>query len=160
VKEGRQSRKGRNAPVGCESAALSSDGLVSFADYSPQEVDLAQFGAKGRKEALKEVAFLNAMHHPCIVAYREFFEQENAVRKGSFDESCAWSMKGGYLTLVRFEMSVRQMGRKMLYIVMVIALRQKVGFLPCVDEILILTNTVFVPLLCRSTQMVVTWTAK
>ncbi len=56
--------------------------------YVMKEVDLAQFGAKGRREALKEVAFLNAMHHPCIVAYREFFEHDNG------------------------------MGRKMLYIVM------------------------------------------
>lgn len=39
-----------------------------------KEVDLAQFGAKGRREALKEVAFLHAMNHPCIVGYREFFE--------------------------------------------------------------------------------------
>jgi hypothetical protein len=44
-------------------------------------VDLAQFGAKGRREALKEVAFLNAMHHPCIVGYREFFEHDNGVRQ-------------------------------------------------------------------------------
>jgi len=56
--------------------------------YVMKEVDIAQFGAKGRREALKEVAFLNAMHHPCIVAYREFFEHDNG------------------------------MGRKMLYIVM------------------------------------------
>lgn len=81
-----------------------------------KEVDIAQFGPKGRREALKEVsgkggtaalavrsarrrcaqplpalfvvvcrlssqvAFLNAMHHPCIVAIREYFEHDSGVR--------------------------------------------------------------------------------
>lgn len=44
--------------------------------YVMKEIDIQQFGPKGRKEALKEVGFLNAMHHPFIVGYREFFEQD------------------------------------------------------------------------------------
>lgn len=41
-----------------------------------KEVDVAQFGPKGRREALKEVGFLQRMQHPFIIGYREFFEQE------------------------------------------------------------------------------------
>ena len=40
-----------------------------------KEVDLQQFGAKGRQEAMKEVAFLNQLSHPYIISYKEFFER-------------------------------------------------------------------------------------
>src|SRR4051794_313164 len=43
--------------------------------YVLKEVDLGQFGAKGKKEALKEVSFLNQLRHPYIISYREFFEK-------------------------------------------------------------------------------------
>jgi NIMA (never in mitosis gene a)-related kinase len=60
--------------------------------YVMKEVDLQQFGPKGRKEALKEVGFLNAMHHPYIVGYREFFEQDpSGVRR---KDTYRWSMRG------------------------------------------------------------------
>lgn len=47
--------------------------------YVMKEVDLVQFGAKGKKEALKEVAFLNQLRHPFIVNYKEFFEKAPAT---------------------------------------------------------------------------------
>jgi serine/threonine protein kinase len=45
------------------------------AHYVMKEIDLHQFGAKGRVEALKEVAFLNQLSHPYIIRYKEFFER-------------------------------------------------------------------------------------
>jgi NIMA (never in mitosis gene a)-related kinase len=44
--------------------------------YVLKEVDLQQFGAKGKKEALKEVAFLNQLSHPYIIKYVEYFEKQ------------------------------------------------------------------------------------
>jgi hypothetical protein len=62
--------------------------MRSQTQYVMKEIDLVQFGPKGRKDALKEVGFLNAMHHPFIVAYREFFEQDpSGVRQQTADES-------------------------------------------------------------------------
>lgn len=43
--------------------------------YVLKEVDLHQFGSKGKKEALKEVAFLNQLRHPYIISYKEFYEK-------------------------------------------------------------------------------------
>lgn len=40
-----------------------------------KEVDLQQFGAKGKKEAMKEVAFLNQLSHPFVISYKEYFER-------------------------------------------------------------------------------------
>lgn len=50
--------------------------LTSPHSHSPlSQVDLQQFGAKGKKEALKEVAFLSQLSHPCIIQYKEFYEK-------------------------------------------------------------------------------------
>jgi NIMA (never in mitosis gene a)-related kinase len=43
--------------------------------YVLKEVDLGQFGSKGKKQALKEVSFLNQLRHPFIITYKVFFEK-------------------------------------------------------------------------------------
>lgn len=43
--------------------------------YVLKEVDLSQMGSEGRREALKEVAFLAKLEHPGIISYREWFEE-------------------------------------------------------------------------------------
>lgn len=43
-----------------------------------KEVDLTSLGVKGKDEAMKEVSVLGQMRHPCIISYRDFFEQEPA----------------------------------------------------------------------------------
>lgn len=43
--------------------------------YVMKEIDLQQFGAKGKKEAMKEVAFLNQLSHPFVISYKEYFER-------------------------------------------------------------------------------------
>jgi NIMA (never in mitosis gene a)-related kinase len=42
--------------------------------YVMKEIDVSKLDARGRKEALKECAFLARMHHPNIIGYKEFFE--------------------------------------------------------------------------------------
>jgi serine/threonine protein kinase len=43
--------------------------------YVMKEIDITTLGAKGRKEALKEVGFLAKLAHPAIIGYREWFEK-------------------------------------------------------------------------------------
>ena len=47
--------------------------------YVMKEIDITTLGAKGRKEALKEVGFLAKLEHPAIIGYREWFEKTTQV---------------------------------------------------------------------------------
>jgi serine/threonine protein kinase len=86
------------------------------AHYVMKEIDLHQFGAKGRVEALKEVAFLNQLSHPYIIRYKEFFERTVPLNGGPG----APQQPGQLVPLGKDGRPVEEpaAGRKMLYIVM------------------------------------------